>query len=147
MVCAACDGDLPPPETAAPAASSAEPRQPGVSVRMHATALAGADAGPARAAVAAAFGGIGMSVVDDGQGTRDADVLLTVATMPVAVGSAARRTTLTLSTTVGEHELEDISVHYVRSDGAVDPVTVRDLCQRWRRRFQRFQSAVHEAPR
>lgn len=143
VICAGCDKDAAPPAVPTPEAASAaaEPRAPDVAVRLRATALQGADSGAVRQAVADAFARIGLAIVDDGT-ARDADILLTVSSTEVAEGSATRRTTLTLSTTIGEHEMEDISGHFVRADGGVDAVTVRELCQRWRRRFQRFQSAL-----
>jgi hypothetical protein len=138
---AACDHDLPQSAAPATSASPATEDVATVTIRLRATALEGADPGAARGAVADTFAKIGLSIAGD-TGARDADVLLTVASVVVAEGSATRRTTLTLSTTVGEHEMEDISGHFVRADGGVDPVTVRELCQRWRRRYQRFQTAL-----
>jgi hypothetical protein len=84
---------------------------------------------------------VGFSVVD-GNDVHEADLLLTVTSAASPDGSPMRRTTLTLSATVGEHEMEDITGHFVRAEGEVDTLTVRDLCRRWKRRYLRLQSAV-----
>jgi hypothetical protein len=89
---------------------------------------------------------VGFSVVD-GNDVHDADLLLTVTSAASPGGSPMRRTTLTLSATVGEHEMEDISGHFVRAEGEVDALTVRDLCRRWKRRYLRLKSTTTEVDR
>src|SRR5579883_2956025 len=91
VMSAACDHEAQPPSAPSPPAETApaESRQPDVTIRLRATALGGADAATA----------------------PDADVLLTVTAMPLVEGSPSRRTTLMLSTSVGQHEMEDISAH------------------------------------
>jgi hypothetical protein len=82
---------------------------------------------------------VGFALMDGG-GEQDVDLLLTVAAS--ASGDGGTRTTVTLSTTVGGHAMEDVSGHFVRSDRKVDPITIREVCQRVRRRYRRFRRTL-----
>jgi hypothetical protein len=72
------------------------------------------------------------------------DLLLTV-TGASPDGGAQQRVAFTLSATVEGHEMEDVSGHFVLRGAAVDDVTVREVCQRWKRRYRRFREASHPA--
>jgi hypothetical protein len=87
-----------------------------------------------------ALGDAGFTVVTGDQ-PHEADLLLTVTSAAAKDGGPKKRWTLTLSATVGDHEMEDISGHFVRGEAGVDALTVRDMCGRWKRRYQRLQTA------
>jgi len=137
----ACEaGVRPPPAAAAPMQPASEAPAPRRIVRLR------GDAPGAVETLRKELEVVGFSVVD-GNEVHDADLLLTVTSAASAGGSPMRRTTLTLSATVGEHEMEDISAHFARAEGEVDALTVRDLCRRWKRRYLRLQSATTDIDR
>jgi hypothetical protein len=134
-----CQAEVRPPPAAAPVAPPEAP------ARLGAVRLRGDPPGDSvqRAAVAElgdALGDAGFRVVT-GDEPHDADLLLTVTSAAAKDGGPKKRWILTLSATVGDHEMEDISGHFVRADGGVDALTVHDMCRRWKRRYQRLQTA------
>lgn len=96
-------------------------------------------------AVGASLGEAGFAV-DHTTGGGDIDLVLTVVSMAES-GGPATRTMFTLSPTVRGHAMEDITGHFVRSDGGIDRVTVREVCQRFRRRYLRLRTAMADGER
>ena len=83
-------------------------------------------------------------VVNSWTATQGIDMLVTVTTSPVDA-TAPHRIAFTLSATVDGHEMEDVSGHFVQRGAAVDDVTVREVCQRWKRRYRRHHEASRPA--
>jgi len=132
----ACDPELrAPSQGPGPATPEAVPEPPKTTIGVRLRMLPPEDP-TARDTLVAELKAAGFALVSEG---ADVDVLLTVA--PPASGAADPRTTLTLSPTVSGHAMEDISGHYLRAE-APDPVAVREVCRRLKRRYQRFHSAI-----
>ena len=134
-----CQAELGPPPAAAPAVAPEAPA-PILAVRLRGDPP---DDPVQRAAVDELRNDLtasGVKVIT-GDEPYEADLLLTVTSAGVKDGGPKKRWILTLSATVGDHEMEDISGHFVRADGGVDALTVRDMCRRWKRRYQRLQIA------
>jgi hypothetical protein len=113
----------------------------GLVVHLHTTGTTESASQPVFDAVARELRAAGFAVVGDAA-TGDVDLLLTMSVAPPDAGDT-RRTTFALSAKIGLHEMEDVSGHYAVAEGAVDDVTLRVVCQKWRRRFRRFQEAAH----
>jgi hypothetical protein len=137
--CSAYSDELRAPAVA-PSSAEPEAAQPAV-VRLRTMTTDDAGARAVEEAVRMELRRAGFMVVDGGL-AHDVDLLLTVASSAGAGAGAERRTMMTLSPTVGAHVMEDVTGHFVRSDEKVDPVTVREVCLRWKRRFHRFQGVV-----
>jgi len=134
-----CQAEVRPPPAAVPAAPPEAPAPLGA-VRLRGDPPDNSVQQAAVTELADALGDAGFKVVT-GDEPHDADLLLTVTSAAARDGGPKKRWILTLSATVGDHEMEDISGHFVRADGGVDALTVRDLCRRWKRRYQRLQSS------
>ena len=125
-----------PPQT--PPATVPEPEALTIPLRLR---LLSPDDPVARAvqqAVRVELQAVGFKVVDGG--AQDVELLLTAAASPST--GADTRTAITLSPTVSGHAMEDISGHFARSDQKVDPIIVREVCQRFKRHYQRFRSSL-----
>lgn len=133
-----CQAELPPPPAAAPAART-EPA-PVLAVRLRGEPPDDPVQSAAVAELRNALTAAGVKVTT-GDEPYEANLLLTVTSAGAKDGGLLKRWILTLSATVGDHEMEDISGHFVRADGGVDALTVHDMCRRWKRRYQRLQLA------
>lgn len=115
-------------------------------VRLRTAGAGGRVPGALEEAVGASLGEAGFPVDHTAAGDGDIDLVLTVVSMAES-GGPATRTMFTLSPTVRGHAMEDITGHFVRSDGGIDRVTVREVCQRFRRRYLRLRTAMADGER
>jgi hypothetical protein len=139
VACPACAEEPRPPPAVQPAAAVREPETPTIPARLRTLPSDDPVVRSVQDAMYVELRAVGFALADGG-GAEDVDLLLTVAASASPDGRT--RTTVTLSPTVGGHAMEDVSGHFLRSDQKLDPITIREVCQRVRRHYRRFRRTL-----
>jgi hypothetical protein len=136
VACSAC-AEEPRTPPAVPPAEAREPEKSTIPARLRTLPSDDPVVRSIQDAMHVELRAVGFALMD---GAQDVDLLLTVAASASPDGGT--RTTITLSPTVGGHAMEDVSGHFVQSDQKVDPITIREVCQRVRRHYRRFRRTL-----